>query len=384
MAMTDAPPAATRARASARPSHGPAPRLDRRNSGSSGGPPRRSVPPEVYRRRRIAVGFAAAALVLIGVLAIAQLGGDVDDSPASAALPTAPAAEPAADAATDTTVPAAEGAVVAAAAAGQPETGEPARDESADLAALDGVACQLDEVEVKRGDTGEAVECAQRALLAAGHLAGEVTGTFDDDTYLATREFQLAVGLYVDGIVGRNTATELGIWPGQEAFIVRTPPPPAGATDLWGMPLSSVASAGDDAPPLPDDAGQGTGKRVVYERASQRVWAIDDEERIVRSYLVSGSQYRNEVPGVHPIYSKSESALGWDLQADLPYMIRYIETDRGHIGFHAIPSWRDTGEKLQTEDELGQKLSGGCTRQAPLDAAFLWQFADVGDKVWVL
>ncbi|MGB1689018.1 MAG: L,D-transpeptidase, partial [Ilumatobacteraceae bacterium] len=141
---------------------------------------------------------------------------------------------------------------------------------------------------------------------------------------------------------------------------------------------------GSDAPELPEDAGQDTGKRVVYQRSSQRVWAIDEDEQIVRSYLVSGSRYRNEVPGWHKVYSRSESALGWDLQADLPYMIRYTQTERGHIGFHAIPSWRDSGEKLQTIEELGQRLSGGCTRQAPQDAEFLWSFADVGTRVLVL
>ena len=114
------------------------------------------------------------------------------------------------------------------------------------------------------------------------------------------------------------------------------------------------------------------------------MWAIDDDEQVVRSYLVSGSRYRNEVPGWHKVYSRSESALGWDLQADLPYMIRYTQTERGHIGFHAIPSWRDSDEKLQTIDELGQRLSGGCTRQAPQDAEFLWSFADVGTRVLVL
>ena len=58
------------------------------------------------------------------------------------------------------------------------------------------------------------------------------------------------------------------------------------------MALSPVASAGDDAPPMPDDTGQGTGYRIVYSRAMQRVWAVNDAEAVVRSYLVSGSQYR--------------------------------------------------------------------------------------------
>lgn len=376
MAMTEAPPAATRTRGpSGAPGHGSATR-----SGSTGSPRpvRPPVTPDVYIRRRIVVGLAVVALLVGGLVAIRQLrgGSPTEAAPNLTVAPAAAAATEAADAA----------ATDQAGDTADPATLEPVAEEAPTdtLGALDGGGCMLDEVEVKRGDTGESVECAQTALLAAGYYTGEINGTFDDLTYLAARDFQVAVGLYVDGIVGKNTATELGIWPGNEAFIVRTPPPPAGATDLWGMALSSVASAGDDAPPLPEGAGQGTGKRVVYERASQRVWAIDDEERIVRSYLVSGSQYRNEVPGVHTIYSKSESALGWDLQADLPYMIRYTQTERGHIGFHAIPSWRDTGEKLQTEDELGQKLSGGCTRQAPLDAQFLWAFADVGDKVHVL
>ena len=245
-------------------------------------------------------------------------------------------------------------------------------------------ACTIEEFEIAKGDSGDSVRCAQVALVAAGYTAVEVNGIFDEATDDATRKFQTDFELYVDGIIGKVTATELGVWPGLEAFVVRTPEPAPGAVDLSGMPLSQVASAGSDAPELPEDAGQGTGKRVVYQRSSQRVWAINDDEQIVRSYLVSGSRYRNEVPGWHTVYSRSESALGWDLQADLPYMIRYTQTDRGHIGFHAIPSWRDSGEMLQTLDELGQRLSGGCTRQALQDAEFLWTFADVGTRVLVL
>lgn len=304
-------------------------------------------------------------LVVMGLWAINRVRVDADATPATASEQAQPIVAP---------------------AAAPPLVAEPAEEQPLvlDLAALEDVACMLDVVEVKRGATGDAVSCVQTALRAAGLYTGEVTGQFDDATDDAVQLLQTELGLYTDGIVGKNTATELGIWPGVEAFIVRTPAPAPGATDLWGMPLSSVASAGSDAPPLPDGADVTTGKRIVYERAGQRVWAIDDQERIVRSYLVSGSQFRNEVPGVHTVYSKSESALGWDLSADLPYMIRYTKTERGHIGFHAIPSWRDSGEHLQTEDELGQKLSGGCTRQALSDAQFLWQFANEGTKVIVI
>ena len=336
-------------------------------------PVRRPVrePDDVYRRRRIVALALVVVLLVAGLWAIDRVRADAE--PAATPQAPAPAGQPA--------------ALVAPAAAVAPEVAEPvveAEPPGPDLLALENVACMLDVTEVERGDSGDAVSCVQTALYAAGLYDGAVTGEFDEATDAAVRRFQDELDLYVDGIVGKNTATELGIWPGVEAFIIRTPEPAPGATDLWGMPLSQVASAGDDAPPLPEGADVVTGKRVVYERAGQRVWAIDDEERVVRSYLVSGSQYRNEVPGVHTVYSKSEMALGWDLTADLPLMIRYTKTERGNIGFHAIPSWRDSGERLQTEDELGQKLSGGCTRQAPLDAQFLWQFANEGTKVIVI
>lgn len=336
-------------------------------------PPRRPVrePDDVYRRRRLVALAVVISVVVAGLWAIDRVRADAspDAEPAAAA----PAAEPQALAAPP-----------AAAAAPVVEPVVEVEPPGPDLAALENVACMLDVTEVERGDAGDAVSCVQTALFAAGLYDGPVSGDFDEATDAAVRRFQEDLDLYVDGIVGKNTATELGIWPGVEAFVIRTPEPAPGATDLWGMPLSKVASAGDDAPPLPEGSDVVKGKRVVYERAGQRVWAIDDQERIVRSYLVSGSQYRNEVPGVHTVYSKSEMALGWDLTADLPLMIRYTKTERGNIGFHAIPSWRDSGERLQTEDELGQKLSGGCTRQAPLDAQFLWQFANEGTKVIVI
>jgi len=162
-----------------------------------------------------------------------------------------------------------------------------------------------------------------------------------------------------------------------------TPPPAPGAKDSWGAALSSVATTGDAAPPMPADTGQGTGKRVVYDRAGQRVWAVDDQERVVRSYLVTGSQYHNEIPGRHEVYSRSEVSTAWNGQAYLPLMIRWLDTERGAIGFHGIPTHISDGTAYQTDAELGQKLSGGCQRQSNLDAAFLWQFAQIGTPVYV-
>jgi hypothetical protein len=249
--------------------------------------------------------------------------------------------------------------------------------------AIDLNGCTLEVTRVDLGDTGPSVECVQKALTAAGFYSGTISGTFDEATDTAARTFQSTQDLEVDGIVGGKTATTLGIWPGDESFVVRTPPPPAGAMDSWGYTLSSVATTGSDAPPMPENSGQGTGKRIVYDRAGQRVWAIDDEERVVRSYLVTGSQYNNETPGVHKVYSKSEVSTAWNGEAKLPLMVRYLDTVRGAIGFHGIPTHISDGTPYQTDAELGQKLSGGCQRQNNLDAAFMWAFADIGTTVIV-
>jgi lipoprotein-anchoring transpeptidase ErfK/SrfK len=182
-------------------------------------------------------------------------------------------------------------------------------------------------------------------------------------------------------VVGRESALELGIWPDEESLVVRTPPPPPNTPDSMGFYLSPVASTGDDAPPLPPNSG--SGRRVVYDRAGQRVWAVDGDGRIVRSWLVSGSKFSNEEPGTHTVYSKSEMSTAWNGQAFLPKMIRYQQTDIGHIGFHGIPRHVSDNSPYQTTDELGTRLSGGCQRQHDLDAAFLWAFADIGTTVVV-
>ena len=209
-----------------------------------------------------------------------------------------------------------------------------------------------------------------------------MSGQFDQATYDAVKKVQEERKLYVDGVVGRETAISLEIWPEEESFVTRTPPPAAGAMDSWGFPLSSVASTGDGAPPVP--ANSGSGRRVVYERAGQRVWAIDKDENIIRSWLVSGSQYSNEVPGTHQVYSKSEVSTAWNGKALLPLMVRWYQTDIGHLGFHAIPLLRTDNSPYQTEAEFGTRLSGGCQRQANRDAQFMWNFAEIGTKVVVL
>lgn len=55
--------------------------------------------------------------------------------------------------------------------------------------------------------------CLQQVLMSAGVYSGELSGEFDQSTDEAVRVLQQQRGLIVDGIVGQQTATALGIWP---------------------------------------------------------------------------------------------------------------------------------------------------------------------------
>ena len=232
------------------------------------------------------------------------------------------------------------------------------------------------------GDTGPEVICLQEALIVSGFLSGTPSGRYDNATAAAVIRLQEERDLFVDGLAGRETAVSLGIWPEEPTNVIRTPPPPPGAVDLLGFPLSSVASSGPDAPPLPPNSG--TGRRLVFERSGQRVWAVDENETVLRSWLVSGSKYNNETPGTHKVYSRSEVSTAWNGKAYLYKMVRWLKTDIGAIGFHALPIRVSDKSVYQTEEELGIRLSGGCQRQANLDADFTWEFAQLNTVVVVL
>lgn len=337
-----------------------------------------------HQERQALTLMVVAIAIVIGLVAILG-GGGSGASTAAGPAPTSPATD-------------APAATVGPAATEAPGTTEPAGDTTTESAApvaevsndgdLDGEVLSSDDTclmtvfSLRQGESGDSVVCLQEALIAAGRTEVEATGTFDYPTFAAVEAIQTERKLFVDGVVGRETAISLGIWPDEESFVVRTPAPPAGAMDSMGFPLSSVASTGKDAPPLPKNSG--SGRRVVYERAGQRVWAVDDDGSIIRSWLVSGSQYANEQPGTHTVYSRSEVSTAWNGKAWLPKMIRYQQTRIGHIGFHAIPLHVEDDSPYQTEAELGTRLSGGCQRQANADAAFMWEFAQIGTTVVVI
>jgi len=140
-------------------------------------------------------------------------------------------------------------------------------------------------------------------------------------------------------------------------------------------------------PPTALPANSGTGRRVVYSKPRQRLWTVNGDGTVERTYLISGRlTYNQPSPGTYSVFSKSLTTcnikkpyLCWR------YMVRFTKgPDGDNIGFHEIPVDTRTGQPVQTLSQLGQPLSNGCIRQAPADALYMWNWAGVGTKVVVL
>jgi lipoprotein-anchoring transpeptidase ErfK/SrfK len=156
-----------------------------------------------------------------------------------------------------------------------------------------------------------------------------------------------------------------------------TPADPEPPATVQNAPTASDAAAGE--PGLPEGAGQG--RRVVFSEGQQRVWLVGAHDRVLHTYLVSGSIYDNLDPGTYEVYSRSEQAWGIDDSGSMKYFVRFAQGDNAAIGFHDIPI--DDGEPVQSVDELGTPLSHGCIRQRRADAKRMWAFAPIGTKVVV-
>lgn len=152
-----------------------------------------------------------------------------------------------------------------------------------------------------------------------------------------------------------------------------------------GSPATATPGAqpDDEVPALPADSG--SGRRIVFSMADQRVWLVGESngaDAVRRSYLVSGSVTDNLQPGTYSVYSKSTQALGVDDSGTMRYMVRFARGPNAAIGFHDIPVLN--GRPVQSTSDLGTPQSHGCIRQTRPDAQALWQFAPVGTKVVVV
>ena len=194
---------------------------------------------------------------------------------------------------------------------------------------------------------------------------------------------RLVVAFSILSAVVAADASIAAAGPGESSKIAklegRAPAPRPGTTATapqTQVPPSSAAPAGS-VPALP--ANSGAGRRIVYSNSGQRVWLVNEDNSIHRSYLVSG---RRGVPrpGTYSVFSKSRYSSSGSVRME--YMTRFARGSRLAIGFHSIPVDR-RGRPIQSTSQLGTFRSHGCVRQSVPDAAYLWDWAPVGTKVVV-
>jgi lipoprotein-anchoring transpeptidase ErfK/SrfK len=166
---------------------------------------------------------------------------------------------------------------------------------------------------------------------------------------------------------------------------VTTPAPagvPAPTRGPAAAPASPPATSGPESASaqLPGDTG--VGRRIVFDISAQRVWLVDAPDRVVRTYLVSGSLTGNLKPGDYRVYSRQRHAIGIDDSGTMQYFVVFTHGQHAAIGFHSIPV--KDGRPLQTVAQLGTPQSHGCIRQTLADARRLWAFAPLGTDVRVI
>jgi hypothetical protein len=180
------------------------------------------------------------------------------------------------------------------------------------------------------------------------------------------------------GSVLAGAETTPSAQPSVEADTTTTARTTTGAKGDQAQDDQADADTRDLDPPVPADSGDG--KRIVFDQSDQRVWLVDDDDAVARTYLVSGSLYDNLDPGAYSVYSRSEQAYGIDDSGAMKYFVRFTQgTNGAAIGFHDIPI--DNGDLVQTVAQLGTPQSHGCIRQVREDAIALWDFAPIGTEV---
>ena len=165
------------------------------------------------------------------------------------------------------------------------------------------------------------------------------------------------------------------------------------ALSIMGSASVASASAGSsdtttttttvlvEVAPVPIKSG--TGRRIVYANRQQRVWVINADNEVIRTFPVSGmlGQPGN---GTFSVFSKSPTSYSPEFAGvTFRFMTRFaIGRNGGNIGFHEIPI--RNSKPMQTVDELGAFKGSGCLRSSTKDALFIYQWATLGTKVVVV
>ncbi|WP_141658789.1 L,D-transpeptidase [Carbonactinospora thermoautotrophica] len=180
--------------------------------------------------------------------------------------------------------------------------------------------------------------------------------------------------LAVAGITGAALAV-VGVLTLAAARSVPEPPGRTATTQgatVTASPTPTLSAAIVEVRP---PARSGTGKRVVYSLSKQRVWLIDERNRVVRYYAVSGP--RRSLPvGAYKVYERASTLADDPNGPPAQYVVRFAYGRDGKpLAFETVPGV----DLLATGGQPSRDV-----RQRAADARALWDFAPVGTKIIVI
>ncbi|WP_405586378.1 hypothetical protein [Streptomyces sp. NBC_01190] len=161
-------------------------------------------------------------------------------------------------------------------------------------------------------------------------------------------------------------------------------PPPraavgtAGATGRTGT--SGAGGTADKARPAPDapapdalPAHSGLGERVVYSLGRRRVWLVDPNELVLRTYRVMGGAVRPAIGG-HRVFARRAEGVGGDGER-VEHAVFFARSADRNVGFSAA-----LDAPLRPPDPTKRTAA---VREGRADALALWEHAMIGTAVEV-
>jgi hypothetical protein len=173
---------------------------------------------------------------------------------------------------------------------------------------------------------------------------------------------QIRSGILVGGVLGMALGT-VGLLTAQASD---APLRPRHGAAHRGAGADGTDTA--DARALP--AASGSGERVVYSLGRQRVWLVDERNRVRRTYPVVGGEVAPAV-GTHRVFAR-EGAARADAGYRVTDLVLFASTGGTNVGF------------CTPVDQPAPHRLGPAISEPAKDADALWQQAAIGTLVDVV
>jgi hypothetical protein len=126
--------------------------------------------------------------------------------------------------------------------------------------------------------------------------------------------------------------------------------------------------------------GSGTGERVVYSVDDDRVWLVNGNNKVGRTFKVNPSNV-DPLPGSYFVTSRSNAVTGTD-GLPVEHVVRFTSVGDVVVGFSALRE--DKGKDTGSEPALGPAVTSGAIRETRADGDAMWEFATIGVRIVVI